>query len=381
VNLTTLDVPAIKINFYRRSYAIFRQVSTAGLLGSIVVSATSITGLAEAAQAVSEPITSQAKDTQVKDSQASASPGDPAVDVKASSNVADWLSKLAHVVASANFQVSFVQSKLGQETIPWLWRHAVLEDGTEMEQLNLQNGPGQEQIRVNDVVSVFEPDVPPYSVRSGAIHGPIPAMLLQQPKKLEDAYKFVAVGRARVSGRTAQQLRIISRDNTRFSYQLWLDETSGMLLKFNTLDLQGNVLEQIQVTSLDITQSPHDYFSKVNQSSLPQSVTGNLSRSDKHKWQVSYLPQGMVEISGNVRRLALTGQAVEHKLFSDGLVDVSIYVQSAKQAIGSDLALRHDLSTFLTFTRGAAQITVLGEIPLQTATAMAKSISLTDKKQ
>ncbi|QPG06518.1 MucB/RseB C-terminal domain-containing protein [Salinimonas marina] len=292
-----------------------------------------------------------------------------------------WLQKLAQMVATQNFHVAFVQARAGQETIPWLWRHGVMADGTVMEQLNLQNGPGQEQIRVGQVVSVFEPDVPPYSVRSGAIHGPIPAMLLNQPARLEQAYKFVTVGRARISGRTAQQLRIISRDNTRFSYQLWLDETTGMLLKLDTVDLQGNVLEQIQVTSFEVTDKPHDYFSKVNQSSLPQPMAGRRGQSQQHNWQVGFLPKGMVEVSQNVRRLALTGQAVEHKLFSDGLVDVSVYVQSAKQAIGSDLALRHDLNTFLTFTSGAAQVTVVGEIPLKTANAMAQSLTLSKENQ
>ena len=292
-----------------------------------------------------------------------------------------WLQKLAEMVATQNFHVAFVQARAGQETIPWLWRHGVMADGTVMEQLNLQNGPGQEQIRVGQVVSVFEPDVPPYSVRSGAIHGPIPAMLLNQPARLEQAYKFVTVGRARISGRTAQQLRIISRDNTRFSYQLWLDESTGMLLKLDTVDLKGNVLEQIQVTSFEVTDEPHDYFSKVNQSSLPQPMAGGRGQIQPHHWQVGFLPKGMVEVSQNVRRLALTGQAVEHKLFSDGLVDVSVYVQPAKQAIGSDLALRHDLNTFLTFTSGAAQVTIVGEIPLKTANAMAQSLTLSKKNQ
>lgn len=292
----------------------------------------------------------------------------------------DWLNKLATVVSSKNFQVSFVQARTGQETVPYLWRHGVMADGTSMEQLNLQNGPGQEQIRVGNIVSVFEPDVPPYSVRSGVIHGPIPAQLLHQPTQLREAYEFVLVGRARVSGRTAQQLRIISRDNSRFSYQLWLDEISGMLLKFNTLDLQGNVLEQIQVTSMAMTAQPHPYFSKVNQASLPQPMASGQSTPAPHSWQVTYLPKGMVEVSQDVRRLSLTGQMVEYKMFSDGLVDVSVYVQPAKQAIGADLALRHELNTFLTFTNGSAQVTVVGEIPLQTANAMAHSLSMKEAR-
>ncbi|MDP2534347.1 MucB/RseB C-terminal domain-containing protein [Alteromonas stellipolaris] len=292
----------------------------------------------------------------------------------------DWLMQLSEVVKTQNFEVAFVQSRAGRETIPFLWRHGVLEDGTSMEQLNLQNGPGREQIRVNGIVSVFEPDVSPYSLRSEFINGPIPSELLHHPDRLKSGYEFVSVGRARVAGRPAQQIRIVSRDNSRFSYQLWLDEDSGMVLKLNMLDLQGGLLEQIQVTSLKITDAPDDYFARINQASLPKPMALTQKQSRQPNWEVKYLPNGMEEVRGDTRRLALTGQVVEYKMYSDGLVDVSVYVQPAKEALGGDLVLRNDLSTFLTLTDGNTQVTVVGEIPLQTANAIATSLSPTAEK-
>ncbi|WP_442864002.1 MucB/RseB C-terminal domain-containing protein [Alteromonas sp. ASW11-130] len=287
-----------------------------------------------------------------------------------------WLARLTEATQSLNYQVSFIQSRAGSETIPYLWRHGVLEDGTTVEQLNLQNGPGRELIRVGNVVSVFEPDVPPYSLYSASINGPIPSQLLYNPRALTKSYKFIKVGRARVSGRSAQHIRIVSLDNSRFSYQLWLDEASGMLLKFNMLDLNGNLLEQIQVTSLSIQKEPHPYFARVNQATLPQPMVITPSQPRKHHWEVDYLPRGMKEVKRDIRRLALTGQIVEYKMFSDGLVDVSVYVQMADDAIGADMVLRHDVNTFLTLTDGQAQVTVVGEIPLNTANAIATSLSM-----
>lgn len=285
-----------------------------------------------------------------------------------------WLAELQNIITNANYQVSFVQTVAGKETVPYLWRHGIMEDGSELEQLNLQNGPGRELIRVNDVVSVFEPDVQPYSLRSKHINGPIPNVLVYHPEQLAEAYEFVAVGRARVAGRSSQQIRIVSRDNTRFGYQLWLDESSGMLLKLNMLDLQGALLEQIQVTAFSISPEPAEYFSKINTASLPAPMALSNAPSRSHKWDVTYLPSGMREIKQDTRRLALTGQVVEYKLFSDGLVDVSVYVQPAEDALGEPLALRNEVSTFLTLTDGKAQVTVVGEIPLQTANAIATSL-------
>ncbi|GGW86000.1 sigma-E factor regulatory protein RseB [Alteromonas halophila] len=296
-------------------------------------------------------------------------------DTRESLSTQQWLARLATVSQTRNFQVSFVQSRPSGEAIPYLWRHAHLADGSTMEQLNLQNGPGRELIRVGDVVSVFEPDVPPYSLRAGHISGPIPSELLYQPLQLKDAYEFVSVGRARVAGRSAQQIRIVSRDNSRFSYQLWLDEQTGMLLKLNMLDLQGKLLEQIQVTSLTIMDKPHEYFSRINPSSLPKPMAMSPRQPRAHGWEVSYLPNGMDEVRRDIRRLSLTGQVVEYKMFSDGLVDVSVYVQPANEAIGSDLILRHDLNTFLTLTDGKVQVTVVGKVPLKTANAIATSLT------
>ncbi|GEA11877.1 MucB/RseB C-terminal domain-containing protein [Alteromonas sp. KUL49] len=289
----------------------------------------------------------------------------------------DWLRRMTHVLTNSNFQVALVQSRAGNETVPYLWRHAVLDDGTHMEQLNLQNGPGQEHIRVNDIVSVFEPDVTPYSLRSNIIDGPLPSELLYYPERLKPSYEFVSVGRARVAGRPAQQIRIVSRDNSRFSYQLWLDEASGMPLKLNMLDLQGALLQQIQVTSLVIAEVPHPYFSRINQELLPHPMEIASQPLREHGWEVEYLPVGMREVRRDIRRLALTGQVVEYKMFSDGLVDVSVYVQPVSEAVGSDAALRHELNTFLTLTDGNAQVTVVGEVPLQTANAIATSLTLT----
>lgn len=293
---------------------------------------------------------------------------------RVSPTTSQWLSKLKTLATGANFQVTFVQSVAGKETVPYLWRHGVLEDGTEVEQLSLQNGPGRELIRVNDVVSVFEPDVQPYSLHSNHVNGPIPSILVYHPEQLSNAYEFVAVGRARVAGRPAQQIRIVSRDNSRFSYQLWLDEDTGMLLKLNMLDLQGTLLEQIQVTAYTINPEPSEYFSRINPNSLPKPMAIRPRQAREHNWDIGYLPLGMREIKQETRRLALTGQVVEYKLLSDGLVDVSVYVQPAEDAIGGDLALRNELSTFLTLTDGKAQVTVVGEIPLQTAKAIATSL-------
>lgn len=287
-----------------------------------------------------------------------------------------WLTRLSEVISESNYEVSYVLYRVGHETVPYLLRHGVLEDGTVMEQLNLQNGPGREVIRVNQQVSVFEPDAPPYSMRSDLINGPIPGALLHNPDSLYDAYEFVAVGRSRISGQPAQQIRIVSRDDTRFSYQLWLDETTAMLLKLNMIDKQGNILEQIQVTSFAFAETAHPYFSRINQEMLPRIMAMPPTRPGKHQWNIGYVPMGMEEIKQDTRRLSISGQIVDYRLFSDGLVDISVYVEPAGESFNQDLMLRHNLNAFLSIKNGGYQVTVVGQIPPETANNIARSLVL-----
>lgn len=286
----------------------------------------------------------------------------------------EWLLKMSQAITQLNYVVSMVHSHSGSDTTPYLWRHGVFDKGVSMEHLSALNGPGKEYIRVNRVISVFEPDVMPYSLSGALIEGPFPTDLLADPLSLQNAYDFVSVGRSRVSGRVAQQIRILSRDNTRYAYQLWVDQETGMPLKMNMLDAKGKVIEQIQVTQMSFSEAPDSYFDRINHDVLP-AVTRIPNRHHQHNWRIAYMPMGMSEVKRNTHRLPETGQVVEYAMLSDGLVSVSVYVMPISAPGMQNNAYRHESKTVLTRTEGNLQITVIGEIPPQTANQIAASLT------
>ena len=287
---------------------------------------------------------------------------------------AQWLLKMASSIQQRNYQISLVVNRPSADTVPYLWRHGVFDDGVSMEQLNILNGPGKEYIRVNRVISVFEPDAAPYSLAGNLIDGPIPSQLLLAPLAWQAGYEFIAVGRGRVSGRVAQQIRIISRDNTRYSYQLWVDEETAMPLKLNMLDLNGQLVKQVQVSQIQVTDEPDAYFDRINHAMLPP-VSAPAQTIHQHGWRIAYLPTGMREVRRNTHRLVITGQVVEYAMLSDGLVEVSIYVMPAVNADVQNNFYRHEAKTLLTLVEGDVQVSVIGEIPPQTANKIATSLS------
>ena len=286
-----------------------------------------------------------------------------------------WLSKMANAVKSLNYTISFVVLKPGVDSQPYLWRHGIDPNGVEMEQLNLLNGPGREVVRIGNKVSYFEPNVPPYSLQSNTVNGPFPSELLYMPEKLFASYQFVLVGRSRISGRAAQQIRVISKDRSRFGLNLWLDQESGLLLKMNMVNLEGQLLEQIQVTSIQVTEQPDPFFSRIEQPMLPDILVIGGQHDGSPRWKFNYLPVGMYLAKQDRHRLPMTGEWVDYLLLSDGLVDVSIYLQILPGAKASqDLIGRHESNTILTRQMGDVSATVVGKIPAATADLMLKAI-------
>ena len=284
---------------------------------------------------------------------------------------------MVYAITHLNYQVSFVVLKPGVDAQPYLWRHGVNEQGVELEQLSLLNGPGIEMIRIGDQVSYFEPNVPPYSLKSSVINGPFPLAFFSDPEELADSYEFIAVARSRVSGRAAQQIRIVSKDRSRYSFNLWLDQETGLLLKLNMVNLKGQLLEQIQVTEFEVTGSIHPYLERVEQAKMPPIVSLAKTGESAKNWQINALPVGMKIIKWDIHRLPTNGEVVDYVMLSDGLIDVSVYLQPVSlQSAEEGLVYHNESNTLLTRRLGPVQVTVIGKLPAQTANAIASSITL-----
>lgn len=292
-------------------------------------------------------------------------------------NAQKWLAKMAEARKTLNYEASFIISKPGADPQPYLWRHGLGDDGVEMEHLDQQNGPGREVIRIGNNVSYFESHRPAYSLASGYILGPLPHVLLSEPMSLLDAYEFVVVGKGRISGRAAQQIRMVSRDKSRFGFNLWLDHKTGLPLKINMMDVNGQKIEQIQVTTLEVTDKPSVFFDRIDKNALPDVVKIPASQQVEPNWQLGFVPLGMSQVKHSIRHLPDDGGPLEYIMLSDGLVDVSVYMQRATAtASESDIVARFGSDIYYSRVQGSVLVTVIGKIPANTANALASSISV-----
>lgn len=291
-----------------------------------------------------------------------------------------WMRRLANTISQVSFEISFVVSSPRLEIMPYVWRHSLMDNGNSAEQLSLLNGPGFERIRFNDKVSIFEPGFTPLSIRSSFIDGPIPSAFIHSPDILNEGYDVLLMGRNRISGRMAQQIRVISKDKSRYQYHLWLDEQTGLLLKQNMYNLEGELLEQIQVTQLILNDDVKQHFVNIQSNQLPPIAAAEVAADRDLPWALSYMPIGMQKVTQNLRRISITGQPAEYMMLSDGLVDVSVYVMQVTDISQEDIALTNDATSIVSISNGRIQVTVVGEIPLETASKMANSIVLVNER-
>jgi sigma-E factor negative regulatory protein RseB len=291
-----------------------------------------------------------------------------------------WLERLSNSLNKLNFSTSFVVVKNNQAQ-PYHWFHGVDESGQELEILSLLNGPRRDILRKGNIVSYIEPELPPYSVSSQKISGPIPAILAGDISQLETIYDFVSVGRSRILGRPAQLIRIESKNAHRYAYWLWLDQQSSMLLKLSIVTKQGQPLEHIQFTHLDITDKPSESVLKLHDTELPMLVDIPV---DYHKqqllWDVNWLPEGFKQINSNRHKISLTKQPVEFMLFSDGLIDISIYVNASKEKQRNTDFAKDGATLVLNQVNKGIEVSVVGKIPSKTAKKIADSITIKPPK-
>jgi len=297
-----------------------------------------------------------------------------------SSNIAKLsFERLSVALRELNFSTSFVVVKNNQAE-PYHWLHGITKDITsgnqvELEILALLNGPRRDILRIDNIVSYIEPEYVPYSIISSHISGPIPAIFGQDISVLENNYHFVSVGKNRILGRIAQLIRIVPKDTHRFGYWVWLDQESGLLLKLAIIARKGQLLEQVQFTHLEITNTVSEHLKQLQVTDLPKVVdVATKQGGTELAWQVNWLPNGFKQIKSNIHRINTSNKTVEFMLFNDGLVDISVYVNPSKDKLRAIEFANDGATLVLNKVINNVEVSVVGKIPVASAKKIVNSV-------
>lgn len=274
-----------------------------------------------------------------------------------------------------NFELSLI--KVRQGTIePLRFSHAVSEKN-ELSHLIYLNGRPSEYLKRNNEISFFEAGADPYTLSGARMPGLWSAVLNMNLEQVLKSYDPVVTGRNRIAGLPVQVVRLAPKDPSKYGFVLWLEQTSGLLLRLDLIDEGGNLVEQFMGVDLRIMPEPSSWLLALDQVKLPSAVSTEQAYQAPQQelgWAPGWLPKGFRVMSTDRHPLAGIGEMVDYMMVSDGLVDVSIYLSAPESEMGDQLVRQGATSLLRLLNDHKVEVTVVGEVPAQTAQRIAESL-------
>lgn len=190
---------------------------------------------------------------------------------------------------------------------------------------------------------------------------------------LSSVYRFRVQQGDRIAGRQSVRLRVEPRDMYRFGHVLELDEDTALILKSSTLSADSSVLEQFQFASLTMAPASAGKAVVAHEASHPHPHESQHLRKGL-AWELAWLPDGFMATDAAPRES-------QRKSYTDGLASFSVFLEPLSAAIKPGEGVERQGST-VAYTRGvllqrrSVLVTVLGEIPTNTARMLADSVRL-----
>lgn len=277
--------------------------------------------------------------------------------------------KVQYAVKQYNFDTSFVVLKGGKvDTYRWLHGRSAEQ---EIEHLIPLDTSGVDILRRDKLVYYLLTDRPAFVTRSHSIPE-LPALFFEPKDIISQLYNAVAGSNSVMSGRSAQLLRLTAKEAGRYNYWLWLDDETGFPLRIDTISEQQNPLERWLVTHMQISPELPDNLRALLAAELPQpvDVTNEVPPVISH--QLTWLPQGYAAIADPASIPQLEGNLLSYWLLSDGLHQVSVFVQSSQQL--PTQAYRDGATTIYVQTTNDIEVTVIGPISIDAARQLAAAV-------
>src|SRR5271166_6488572 len=244
-----------------------------------------------------------------------------------------WLDKMNQALAKRNYDGTFFHLSDGRVETMRIWHR--VKAGHVTERLQSLDGSGREFVRNNDELTCYMPDQHMVLVEPRQDRGPFLGSLPKFGASVNDFYHIEEKPTTRILGRPARAIAVTPKDQFRFGYRLWLDETTAMPLKTQLCDSQGRVIEQIFFARLDMPESIPDSDLKptvrtegmrwVRQGAHQVAVSPALSA-----YQASELPPGFHLTVAGAQTLGGASVPASHLVYSDGLATVSVFVEAPR---------------------------------------------------
>ena len=318
---------------------------------------------------------------------AAAPPPAPAGTATEARSLNDWLMRMHQAASNRSYVGTFVVSAGGNMSSAKIWH--VCEGAQQVERVETLTGAPRSVFRHNDEVVTFMPEHKLARSEKRESLGLFPELFQSADSRVADFYQFRQEGAGRVAGVDADIVVLSPRDGLRFGYRVWTERRNGLVVKLQTLDADGKVVEQAAFSELELDVPVKmdkliQMMGKVQGYRLEKPVLVKTTASAEG-WALKAPVAGFNPMSCYRRpasALAAAGaapaEAAEGPLqwiFSDGLASVSIFVEPYdRQRHVREASLAMGATHTLTRQLEAYWVTLVGEVPIATLQLFARGL-------
>jgi sigma-E factor negative regulatory protein RseB len=303
-------------------------------------------------------------------------------------SVVEWLQRMHQASRQRSYIGTFVVSSAGGNlSSARIWH--VSEGDQQMERIEALSGPPRSTFRRNDHVVTFLPELKLVKVENRENLELFPNLQGAADSSIDDFYGVRVIGKDRVAGFDTDVVQLEPQDALRFGYRVWSERRSGLMVKLQTLDGDGKVIEQSAFSELELDApvKVHSLVQKMDSTAGYRVQKSELEHTTAQRegWALKAPVAGFRPVS-SLRR-PMDGQGEGHAMqwtFSDGLASVSLFIEpydaSRKpREVLLALGATYTLTRRMTDKDGVDWwLTAVGEVPPQTLDAFAQSLVRTN---
>ena len=299
--------------------------------------------------------------------------------------ISNWLLRMHQASRKRAYIGTFVVTSGANMSSARIWH--VCDGDLQVERVESLSGAPRSTFRRNEQVVTFLPESKTALLEKRESLGLFPDLLKSADSSIDQFYAAKQTDSERVAGFDADVVVLQPKDSLRFGYRVWSEKKSGLVVKLQTLDVDGRVVEQAAFSELQLD-------APVSMGKLTQMMANTEGyRVEKPElvkttaltegWTMRNTVAGFKSMSCYKRPVTtlngVNSESTMQWIFSDGLASVSLFVEAfdrrkhvyeGSMTIGATSTMTKRLGD----KAGDWWLTVVGEVPRNTLIAFAQGL-------
>ncbi len=286
---------------------------------------------------------------------------------------AEWLQAIQNAARQTNYSGTIYHQQGNDVRLSRIVHQ--FDGGMSRERLQILDGERREYLRKGDDVQCLLPESRRIIQEKRPVGANFPALSTAAPVDILRNYTLRKGPIDRVADAECQVIVLEPKDGVRYGYRLWVERTTGLLLRAQMLNERQDVIEQMAFTDVRLNEAldparvrpswPLDGWKTERVETRPV---------DLNRWSV-VVPDGFRPLNAVLRRLtpSASRDAVQ-AIYSDGLATFSVFIEPEQNGAGAGVAKSRGSLNAYVHRVGDMTVTVVGEVPPSTVKDVALSV-------